>query len=64
MQPWETKLEDPKELMLEDMRFIAKSVNIVTRNYYRCHGRFRERDWQWFFPTFKDFVRAAKETER
>ena len=61
MQPWETKLEDPKELMLEDMRRVLRIAPNCTRNFYRNRGLYRERDWQWFFPTFKDFVRAAQD---
>jgi hypothetical protein len=60
MQPWETKLEDPKELMLEDMRRVMKLSDIVTRNFYRVHGRYREADWQYYWATFKAFVREAK----
>jgi hypothetical protein len=64
MQPWETKLEDPKELMIEDMRRVLKIAPDCTRNFYRGRGRFREADWSYFWPTFKAFVRAAKTDER
>jgi hypothetical protein len=63
MQPWEIKFEDPKELMIEDMRRVLLIAPNCTRNFFRNHGRFRERDWQFYWPTFKDFVRAAR-TER
>jgi hypothetical protein len=51
---------DVKESMLEDMRRLLK-IGPVTRNFYRCHGRYKEADWQYFWARFNDFVRAAQE---
>lgn len=31
----------------------------ITRNYYRVHGKFKEHEWHYYFPTFKDFLVAA-----
>jgi hypothetical protein len=62
MQPWEdTKFDDAKTGMIVDMKRVLRIAPNCTRNFYRNRGLYRERDWQWFFPTFKDFVRAAQD---
>lgn len=64
MQPWEEVRPDPRDAMIADMQRVMKLSPTVTRNFYRAHGRFRERDWQYIWATFKEFVRAAKIHER
>jgi hypothetical protein len=56
---WNSTLEDAKGNMIADMQRLLKQEEMITRNFYRAHGRFLERDWQFFWPTFRAFVRAA-----
>jgi hypothetical protein len=50
---------DPRVAMLDDMRRVSAMTPVVTRNFYRGHGRFREAEWQYFWSTFKEFLKAA-----
>jgi hypothetical protein len=38
-----------RQAMLADMRRLMGLTQRVTRNFYRCHGRFKETEWQYFW---------------
>ena len=49
------------EDVLEDLRAMAKAEphKVISRNYYRVHGRFAESVWNMHFGTFHEFKRQA-----
>lgn len=50
-----------KSQLITDIQHVALSNgdNVVTRNFYREHGKYPESAWQKFFPKFDDFCTAA-----
>ena len=48
-----------KEEVVGDMKLLIKNYGTVTREQYRRIGAWKETVWRNFFPTFKDFVKAA-----
>lgn len=50
-----------KEDLIDDLKTVQRLYPAVqvTRNYYRANGKYRESDWQEFFPTFRAFLNAA-----
>lgn len=46
--------------VLDDIHQVQqKHPGIMTRDLYRVHGKFSERQWQKYFRTFSDFLIAA-----
>jgi hypothetical protein len=48
-----------KEDIIADMKLLIKQHGTVTREIHRGTGHIPEYAWKKFFPTFKDFVKAA-----
>jgi len=49
-----------EELVADLMRLVeAEPDKVISRNYYRVHGRFRESAWSEHFGTFQEFKRQA-----
>lgn len=53
----------PIEDLIADMKRVRLLSGLVTRNYYRAHGKYKEAEWQKYFPTFANFLDAASEPE-
>ncbi len=48
-----------KEPLINDLKALLAKHDTVTRDLYRVKGAFPERIWNKFYPTFKDFKKAA-----
>lgn len=49
-----------KKILLADITRVSENCSgVITRNYYRANGAFTETEWQKYFSTFSDFVKAA-----
>lgn len=53
--------EGSKEEVIEDLRSmaLANPEMVISRNYYRVHGKFAESVWSQYFGTFHEFKRQA-----
>lgn len=51
-----------KSSLLKDLSNLAKKHPgaIITRNFYRANGSYKEADWQKYFPNFSAFAEAAE----
>lgn len=57
-----TKLhEGTKEETLHDLRAMAEAnpEQVISRNYYRVHGKYSESTWSRYWGTFHEFKRQA-----
>lgn len=56
-----TSAEPTREEVIADLVQVQTSNPdvAITRNFYRAHGKYSEGVWQWFFPRFIDFCKAA-----
>lgn len=56
-----TRFPSKKEL-IADLKSLAQEhpTVLITRNYYRANGKFKEAHWQKFFSSFTDFLREAE----
>lgn len=50
-----------KEECVEDLRrlAVASPETVISRNYYRVHGKFAESVWSQYFGTFEEFKRQS-----
>jgi len=48
-----------KQDLIKDLQRLSKENKVITRNFYRANGKFREYEWQRYYPTFTDFVKSA-----
>jgi hypothetical protein len=50
-----------REQLLSDIRRIYKLFPnvVITRDFYRVHGKFLERTWSQYWPKFSDMVKEA-----
>lgn len=50
-----------RDSLVKDVERIRKNfpTAVITRDFYRQHGKFADKAWTEFFPTFKAFVAAG-----
>lgn len=55
-----TRFPSKKEL-ISDLKLLSKEhpTVLITRNFYRGNGKFKEAHWQKYFASFTDFLKEA-----
>lgn len=50
--------------LIEDLRALQDAYpdQRITRNFYRCHGHYKESQWQYYFPTFSSFLATIQDS--
>jgi hypothetical protein len=50
-----------KSVLIADVQALnEKNPGNITRNFYRAKSKYKEADWQKYFPKFSDFLAAAE----